>query len=172
MYTCEVLAKSSSKKQSSTATGDDDLSEASSATGKMTIQLDLAGSIGIPPGHSSAPSTVEVTVPTNADSWTASEASMAGLAAHTASSVGGQPPGSISSASSSQNTLKMEFSADDDHPWPFHEACALGKPIYVSNLAGRTGEFEVRAWDDPTRAAVCAWSSHSPLTHLTRRGPA
>lgn len=59
-----------------------------------------------------------------------------------------------SSTTSSQQTPTLSYLADEGSPWPFAEACALGKPIHIASLGSRAEGLEPRGWQDLPNSAV------------------
>lgn len=101
----------------------------SSASGRCHLRL--SGTIGVPEGHASAPQGMHINL--------------------------GSPPSSLDSnadSSASSQTLTFRDMSDSADAWPFKEALATRKSIYISDLRERNEGFELRGWPEPSRNAV------------------
>lgn len=142
MYTCE-------SRETPLQTTSGTLESLSPQSKTMTFQLSLAGTVSVPTGHASAPSSLEFTIPIYDFSHNTGPSSPSGSL--NGGSLNGGRTNSISSSISSQQTL---FSDDKYHLWPLQEAFALRKPVFIDDLGGRAADFDKRGWDDDYRSAV------------------
>lgn len=99
------------------------------------IKLQYRGSLGVSKGHPCAPAEVLFTIDKTPDSSEGSQCESA-------------------SSADSNATATQPFQADESLPWPFQEACATCKPIFIPDLGDRCEGFEQRGWDEKPRSAV------------------
>jgi hypothetical protein len=110
-----------------------------------SAKLRLQGSIGIPKGHRSAPKELVIKFSPSDRSESTQSVDESG------SSTASTEPVTVTGRS----TPTLGSPKDNSNwPWPFQEAIAHRKPIFMGDLKGRDEGFEVRGWDEPARVAV------------------
>ncbi|KAK4705487.1 hypothetical protein P7C70_g716, partial [Phenoliferia sp. Uapishka_3] len=135
LYTCEVNPAGGgaptrlSESGRTQSTGDP-------AAATSTVRLTLQGTIGVPGGHPSAPSTASFKVDLSAPTL-----SHESDASSTTSNTGSNATGSTD--------------ASTPMSYPFRDAFTRKRPIFIQDLAGRTAGYTARGWPDAPRNAVC-----------------
>lgn len=152
MYSCEA------KKNPRRGLSSTDESVSDAPTGSwINLQLRLAGTIGVPKGHSSAAEKIQFNIQILGSN------SQSGGSCPSPSTLGNsaeQKSGSQSSVGS-QRTLPTELTDDDNVVWPLREACTFRKPIYIAHLGDRANGLEIRGWPDRAKSAVVMPVSNS-----------
>ncbi|GFZ50846.1 hypothetical protein JCM24511_08604 [Saitozyma sp. JCM 24511] len=131
-----------------TQTAPDNVSR-SDLNGPVEVTLNLAGSVGVPEGHASTPSSLTVTLNSR------QRESRSGL-----SHITGSPTMSIvSTVSGPPQRSFTPLSSDEDmrstvDSWPFKEALQSRRLVLVEDCSNLIEGFGIRVWDELPNAAV------------------
>lgn len=131
-----------------TQTSSDNVSK-SDLNGPVEVTLNLAGSVGVPEGHASTPSSLTVTLNSR------QRESRSGL-----SHITGSPTMSIvSTVSGAPQRSFTPLSSDEDmrstvDSWPFKEALQSRRLVLVEDCSNLIEGFGIRVWDELPNAAV------------------
>lgn len=116
------------------------------------VRMKYRGSIGVPKGHASAPSLVELTMPPKLPENVASDAFHAPRLKRNrhGSFDTPTPVGRVSVPT----TPLGEEETPDLMPWPFREALESGHPVIVPDCSEVIRGYSVRVWESLPRSAI------------------